>query len=119
VVNVHAGVDQDRCTGVFDCSCGLCTFAHVWMHVWNRLVVCQCATVRALYFLCVTMALAPGQDGKSCLYMACQQGHLVVVKYLCRQGGKQLLMLTEKVSALRIVGIVGVCQTIYTTDPCV
>jgi hypothetical protein len=35
--------------------------------------------------------------------MTCQEGHLEVVKYLCEQGGKELLMLTDKVSAFKLV----------------
>jgi hypothetical protein len=40
------------------------------------------------------------QDGWSCLHRASEGGHLEVVKYLFDQvGGKELLMLTDKVSA--------------------
>ncbi len=37
------------------------------------------------------------QDGASCLLKACENGHVGVVKYLCEQGGEELLMLTDKV----------------------
>lgn len=33
--------------------------------------------------------------------MACYEGHLIVVEYLCKQGGEALLMLTAHVSGLR------------------
>jgi hypothetical protein len=42
---------------------------------------------------------ACAQDGASCLFIACQQGHLDVAKYLCERGGERLLMLTTDVSA--------------------
>jgi hypothetical protein len=38
------------------------------------------------------------QSRVSCICTACYNGHLEVVKYLCEQGGKELLMLTDKVS---------------------
>lgn len=37
------------------------------------------------------------QDGWSCLLIACQNGHLEVVKYLHGAGGEALLMMTKKV----------------------
>ncbi len=39
------------------------------------------------------------QDGLSCLHAASFEGHFEVVKYLHEAGGKELLMLTDKVSA--------------------
>jgi hypothetical protein len=42
------------------------------------------------------------QDGISCLFMASQNGHLEVVKDLCKRGGMALLMLTRNVSKLVI-----------------
>jgi hypothetical protein len=53
-----------------------------------------------MHSLHVTVALACAQDGESCLYKACRQGHLEVVKYLYEQGGKELLMLRRNVSRL-------------------
>jgi hypothetical protein len=42
----------------------------------------------------------------SCLYRASREGHLEVVKYLCEQGGKELLMLTGgEVSGLLDLGM--------------
>ena len=37
------------------------------------------------------------QYGWSCLLIACQEGHLDVVKYLHGAGGEALLMMTSKV----------------------
>ena len=45
------------------------------------------------------------QNNASCLYIACQEGHLDVVKYLCERGGEKLLMLTTMVSELVCVGV--------------
>jgi hypothetical protein len=39
------------------------------------------------------------QDGQSCLMNTVQKGHLEVVKYLVKVGGKELLMLVDKVCA--------------------
>jgi hypothetical protein len=39
------------------------------------------------------------QERKSCLHMASMYAPLEVVKYLHEAGGKELLMLTDKVSA--------------------
>ncbi len=50
----------------------------------------------------MTVTLAHVQNGASCLCIACQEAHLEVVKYLCEQGGKELLMLTSKVTVLRV-----------------
>ena len=46
----------------------------------------------------VTVTLACVQYGMSCLFLPCHEGRLEVVKYLCNQGGKELLMLTDYVS---------------------
>jgi hypothetical protein len=54
---------------------------------------------------CVTVALACVQTGASCLCTASDKGHLEVVKYLCEQGGKELLMLTNKASAFRLMDL--------------
>ena len=35
------------------------------------------------------------QEGASCLFVASEKGHLDIVKYLCKKGGKQLLMLSK------------------------
>ncbi len=48
----------------------------------------------------MTVDLACVQNGASCLYLASSKGHLEVVKFLCEQGGKELLMLTNKASGL-------------------
>ena len=48
----------------------------------------------------VTVTLACVQYGMSCLFLPCHEGRLEVVKYLCNQGGKELLMLTDNVSGL-------------------
>jgi hypothetical protein len=53
----------------------------------------------------VTVALACVQTGASCLYIASRKGRLEVVKYLCEQGGKELLMLTNKASAFRLMDL--------------
>ena len=39
------------------------------------------------------------QDGYSCLGVACKKGHIEVVKYLVKAGGKELLMSRDSVSA--------------------
>jgi hypothetical protein len=57
--------------------------------------------------LCVTVTLAYVQNGASCLFLACQEGHLEVVKYLYEQGGKELLMLTINVSTFKLVDVEG------------
>jgi hypothetical protein len=46
----------------------------------------------------VTGMCAYVQDGASCLVVACQNGHVEVVKYLYSCGGEALLMLKRKVS---------------------
>ncbi len=43
------------------------------------------------------------QDSSTCLYMACHNGHLEVVKYLCNLGGDELLGLTQKVSLIQSI----------------
>ncbi len=40
------------------------------------------------------------QDCASCLWIASEHGHLEVVKYLQKVGGKELLMMTNNVSEL-------------------
>ena len=47
----------------------------------------------------VTGMCAYVQDGASCLWIASQNGHVEVVKYLYSCGGEALLMLTKKVRA--------------------
>ncbi len=63
------------------------------------------------------MALACVQDGISCLHTASWGGHLEVVKYLCEQGGKELLMLTDKVSGLWDV-CAGICSDVWLCATC-
>jgi hypothetical protein len=46
----------------------------------------------------VTYCESCTQRGESCLYAACEMGHLEVVKFLCERGGEALLMLTRIVS---------------------
>jgi hypothetical protein len=50
----------------------------------------------------VTVVCVRVQDTKSCLYAASDKGKLEVVKYLHEAGGKELLMLTDKVSACSV-----------------
>ena len=38
------------------------------------------------------------QDGSSCLHVAAMEGQLAVAKHLAEKGGRELLMLTNKVS---------------------
>ena len=49
---------------------------------------------------CVTVRRVRVQDNVSCLWVACENGHLDVVKYLYKCGGKELLMLTKNVGHL-------------------
>jgi hypothetical protein len=42
----------------------------------------------------------PKQEGKSCLYFACENGHLELVKYFCENFGETLLMLQNYVSCM-------------------
>ena len=56
---------------------------------------------------CVTERRVHAQVGTSCLYIACTNAHLNVVKYLCELGGEKLLMLTNNVSELRGVSVRG------------
>jgi hypothetical protein len=85
VHNARADVDRDRR------SCLV-----VWAVLWFGHVLCG---------MCVTASRVRVQNATSCLYMASGQGHLEVVKYLCEQGGKELLMLTNKASAFRLMDL--------------
>jgi hypothetical protein len=40
------------------------------------------------------------QDGQSCLVLAVYEGHFEVMKYLIEVGGKELLMLVDKVCVI-------------------
>ena len=46
------------------------------------------------------------QDGASCLLKACENRHVELAKYLCKLGGDELLMLTDKVN----VCLVPACE---------
>jgi hypothetical protein len=39
----------------------------------------------------------PSQDGDSCLMSAVSKKNLEIIKYLCEVGGKELMMLQDKV----------------------
>jgi hypothetical protein len=59
--------------------------------------VCVCGWGHALLSWLPWLA---EQGGRSCLHLACEGGHLDVVKYLCERWGEALLMLTTKVREL-------------------
>jgi hypothetical protein len=67
--------------------------------------------------MCVTVALACVQVAASCLFTACREGHLEVVKYLCEQGGKELLMATHftKIVSNARAMCLFLSPTMYTT----
>ncbi len=94
VRKMRADVDRDRR------SCLV-----VWAVLWFGHVLCG---------MCVTVSRVCAQDGMSCLYRACQDGRLEVVKCLCEQGCKELLMLTYKVSAFRPLDL-SFCSLMCTT----
>ena len=78
----------------------------VWMYGWmdgymdERLLAGAAGSVTGM--------CAYVQDGASCLWIASQNGHVEVVKYLYSCGGEALLMLTRKVSLQDVVN--GCCS---------
>ncbi len=42
------------------------------------------------------------QDGASCLLKACENAHVWVAQYLCKQGGEKLLMFTKLIDRVRL-----------------
>ena len=63
--------------------------------------------------MCVTMRRVRVQDNVSCLWVACQEGHLSVVEHLCVRGGKELLMLTNKVERMRVCAHAAFVREIF------
>ena len=59
---------------------------------------------------CVTVRCV--QDGESCLYAACEGGHLKVVEYLCELGGEKLLMQTNEVSEHGVCMYAQLCTSV-------
>jgi len=84
-------------------------FVHARMHTHIYTYICVCVCV------CV-------QQGLSCLLMAAQQGHLEVVKYLCENGGDELLVWRDQVSmCMYVFHCVYVFECVYVSvyvHPC-
>lgn len=47
-------------------------------------------------------------DHSTCLHLACEAGHLDVVQYLCKKGGRELLM--KQRTALVRVSVLCMCS---------
>ncbi len=54
----------------------------------------------AIMCVCVCVGV---QDGSSCLHIACRRRDIEIIRYLCDQGGEELLMQTEGVSGSLIM----------------
>ncbi len=59
-----------------------------------------------VWFISCRMICVRVQEVRSsCLHVACRRNHKDIIRYLCDQGGKELLMQTEGVSDLRVCAV--------------
>jgi hypothetical protein len=77
----------------------------------KRECVCTCVYVYKdihiyLFIYTCTYTYTHGQSGQTSLHKACEMGCFEVVKYLCEQGGKKLLHITDKVRMCRTWSVV-------------
>ncbi len=56
------------------------------------------------------------QAEETCLNTACEGGNLEIVQYLCEHGGKELLMLTNKVSNCMSIVCMALCMPVSKTS---
>lgn len=69
--------------------------------------MCLCAFVSGCVPADVRVRM---QDGTTCLWMSCQEGHLDVARFIVGEGGRELLMKADDVSD---IGVADLCECIW------